>query len=295
MNPERVKKSRAVFLLGFALLLFLFPARLTPAESRELPEVQTYDELVRAIRDIRQATHPENKRERVLEAWTIGKLIELHAAEYWLWKDYPAYLFERLSEDLNIKLDEVRRMRNFARAYSDEAPPQNLDWWHYQAIMHLPDPAQREAIAIRDEKEKWTSDRLQAELRALRPKDQPPSKASGPPSLLEKLNYYRATVTSVVDGDTFEAEVDLGFGLTGRKVFRLRGLDAPEMDTEEGIAAKRFAVLQLKKSKGDVILKVTGHDQYGRYVADVWIPNAGKPNDLSLNQKLIDEGLAVRD
>ena len=293
---QLLKRVRETLIPGLALLLFFFfSSHLALAESGELPEVQTYDQLVSAIRDVRQSTHPENKREKVLEAWTTGKLIELHAAEYRLWKDYPAYLFKRLSEDLSIKWDELRRMRNFARYYPDQAPPQNLDWWHYQAILNVPDPVLREKLAARDEKEKWTSDQLQAELKTLRPKYQPPSKASGPPSLLEKLNYYRATVTSVVDGDTFEAEVDLGFGLTGRKVFRLRGLDAPEMDTEEGIAAKRFAVLQLKKSKGDVILKVTGHDQYGRYVADVWIPNAGKPNDLSLNQKLIDEGLAVRD
>jgi endonuclease YncB( thermonuclease family) len=288
-----LKKSRAASLLGPALLLFFFSSHSTLAESSGLPEVQTYEQLVRAIRDIQQATHPENKREKVLEAWTIGKLIELHAAEYRLWKDYPAYLFERLSGDLKIGYSTLRHMRNFARFYPDEAPKQDLDWWHYQAIMYLPDPAQREAIAVRDEKEKWTSDKLQAELKKLRPKHQPPPKAPASPSLVEKLNHYRATVTSVVDGDTFEADVDLGFGLTAFQVFRLRGLDAPEMGTEEGIAAKSFLVLQLKKTKGDVILKVSGRDQYGRYLVDVWLYETDDPKGVPLNQKLIDEGLAV--
>ena len=276
-----------------ALLLFFFTSHLALAESGELPQVQTYDELVRAIRDIRQATHPEDKRERVLEAWTIGKLIEHHAAEYRLWKDYPAYLFKRLAQDLKMKPDEFRSMRYFARAYPDEAPPENLDWWHFQVLMYLPDPVLRERLAARDEKEKWTSDRLQAELRPLRPKYQTPPRAATSPSLFEKLNHYRATVTSVVDGDKFEADVDLGFGLTARQVFRLRGIDAPEVDTEEGIAAKRFAVLQLKKTKGHVILKVTERDKYGRYVADVWLSESDDPKGLSLNQKLVDEGLAA--
>ena len=281
------------FIPGLALLLLFFPSHLTLAESSELPQVQTYDELVHAIRDIRQATNPEIKRERVLEAWTIGKLIELHAAEYRLWKDYPAYLFKRLAQDLSMKMEEFRSMRNFSRAYPDQAPLQDLDWWHYQAIMYLPDPAQREAIAIRDEKEKWTSDKLQAELKKVRPKFQAPRT----PALLEKLNHYRANVTSVVDGDTFEADADLGFGLTSRQVFRLRGVDAPEMDTEEGIAAKRFAVLQLMKTKGHIILKVTERDKYGRYVADVWLSETDNPKSVHLNQKLVDEGLAaaVRD
>lgn len=194
---------------------------------------------------------------------------------------------------MNIKWDELRRMRNFARYYPDQAPPQNLDWWHYQAIINVPDPVLRETLATRDEKEKWTSDQLQAELRTLRPKYQPSPKAPVSLFLHEKLNHYRATVTSVVDGDTFEADVDLGFGLTARQTFRLHSVDAPEVDTEEGIAAKRFVVLQLMKSEGRVILKVTALDKYGRYVADVWIPNVGDPNYVHLNQKLIDEGLAT--
>jgi endonuclease YncB( thermonuclease family) len=146
---------------------------------------------------------------------------------------------------------------------------------------------------MRDEKEKWTSDKLQAELRKLRQKKQALPQSSQSSVLLEKLNHYRATVTSVVDGDTFEADVDLGFGLTAFQVFRLRGVDAPEMGTEEGIAAKNFLVLQLKKTKGDVILKVSGHDQYGRDLADVWTAPSGDPNHIHLNQKLIDEGLAA--
>ena len=291
LNTKSLKKSSAVQTYT-ALLLFFFFSHLALAQSGELPEVQTYDQLVSAIREIRQATNPENKRERVKESWTIGKLIELHAAEYKLWKDYPAYLFERLSGDLNIGYPTLRHMRNFSRAYPDQAPPEDLDWWHYQAIMYLPDPAQREAIAIRDEKEKWTSDKLQAELKKVRPKFQA-SKTPASPTLFEKLNYYRANVTSVVDGDTFEAEVDLGFGLTAVQRFRFRALDAPEADTEKGIAVKKFLVDQMTKAKGRAILKVERRDKYGRYLADVWIPNAGAPSYVYLNQKLIDEGLAA--
>ena len=276
-------------LLGF---LFLSPA---PASSQEFPEVQTYDQLVRAIHDIRQATPSGNQSEKVRQIWTIGKLLELHGLEYRLWGDYDAYLLKRLSQDLNMSLDELRRMRRFARTYPDRVPPQDLDWWHYAALMDIRNPLEREALAARDEKEKWTSDQLQAELKKLREKNQKPPVFTAPPSLLEKLNYYRATVTHVLDGDTFYAAADLGFGLTSLQVFRLRGIDAPEMGTEEGIAAKRFLVLQLKQTKGDVILKLFSRDKYGRYVVDVWVFDTGHPNDgIHLNQKLIDEGLAVQ-
>lgn len=284
------KKTNKV---GVAILLFFFSSSSVLAQLTELPEVQTYEQLVDAIRDVRRTTDPEIKREKVREAWTLGKLIELHAGEYQLWKDYPAYLFKRLSGDLNIKWDELRRMRNFARYYPDQAPPQDLDWWHYQAIINVPDPIQREELAARDEQEKWTSDQLQAELKKLREKNLISSVPLLPPALLEKLNYYRATVTHVLDGDTFYASVDLGFGLAALQVFRLRGVDAPEMGTEEGIAAKKFLVLRLKRTKGHVILRVAERDKYGRYVADVWLSETDDPKGVHLNQKLIDEGLAA--
>jgi len=283
------------------LLCLLFPSHAF-AQLEELPEVRTYEQLVRAIQEIRRAAkqspqgaaNPENKREKVREVWTIGKLIELHGLEYRLWGDYDAYLLKRLSQDLGMKLDDLRRMRRFARTYPDRVPPQDLDWWHYAALMDIRDPIQREALAVRDEKEKWTSDKLQAELKKLREKNRAAPELSAPPFLLEKLNYYRAAVTHVLDGDTFYAAVDLGFGLTALQVFRLRGVDAPEMGTEEGIDAKKFLVDQMGKSKGRIILKVTAHDKYGRYIADVWIPETGHPKGIPLNQKLVDEGLAER-
>ena len=279
--------------MGTVLLCFLFLSP-TLAQSDGLPEVQTYEQLVRAIHDARRSTNPENKREKVLEAWTIGKLIELHASEYKLWADYHAYLNKKLSQDLNIKWDDLLRMRRFARSYPDAMPTQDLDWWHFIVLMTVHDPVQRETLAVRDEKEKWTDRQLRAELRKLREKNQTPSESPAARALLEKLNHYAATVAQVVDGDTFDAVVDLGFGLTAVQRFRLRGLDAPETDTPKGIAAKKFLVDQMTKAKGHIILKAATSDKYGRYLADVWIPNVGDSNYVHLNQKLIDEGLAVR-
>ena len=78
MNSESAKKSGVASILGLALLLFLFPSRLTLAQSGKLPEVQTYDELVRAIRDLRQATHPENKHEIVSTVTIAIALFLIH-------------------------------------------------------------------------------------------------------------------------------------------------------------------------------------------------------------------------
>ena len=87
---------------------------------------------------------------------------------------------------------------------------------------------------------------------------------------------YKAVVTRVVDGDTFDAEVDLGFNLSMKARFRLNGIDTPEIfkprnenEKEHGMEAKQFVeslmlngVVKIRTQK-DVGI-------YGRYSADVF-------------------------
>ena len=81
----------------------------------------------------------------------------------------------------------------------------------------------------------------------------------------------------------------LGFGILIREYLRLRGIDAPEMDTAEGKKAREFVERELGKAD-HVILSSTRPDKYGRYLADVFY---GAKDEQYLNQRLLDEGLAV--
>ena len=67
---------------------------------------------------------------------------------------------------------------------------------------------------------------------------------------------YRAIVTKIVDGDTFDASVDLGYRMAAMIRFRVKGFDAPEsyrpQDGEElvrGRAAKNAAALLLQNQE----------------------------------------------
>ena len=102
-----------------------------------------------------------------------------------------------------------------------------------------------------------------------------------------KLFTYQATVTQVVDGDTFHALIDLGFGITLAQRVRLRRIDAPEILTADGKEAKACLEKILSRDNGRIILQSTDLDQHGRPIADVWVK--GKPVD----QELLDQGLAV--
>jgi len=102
------------------------------------------------------------------------------------------------------------------------------------------------------------------------------------------LFTYNATVTQVVDGDTFHALIDLGFETTLAQRVRLRRIDAPEIVTADGKEAKAYLEKILSRNQGRILLKSTDLDQHGRPIANVWVQN--RPVD----QELLDEGLAVR-
>ena len=99
------------------------------------------------------------------------------------------------------------------------------------------------------------------------------------------MYHYKARIENVVDGDTVDAFVDLGFKTWVKIRFRLTGLDAAEKNTPRGIATLNI----LKAIEGkDVFIESTRPDKYGRYLAEIWSPTA---NDYSYNYQLIRAGI----
>ncbi|MDD5670577.1 MAG: DUF1016 N-terminal domain-containing protein [Candidatus Omnitrophica bacterium] len=100
------------------------------------------------------------------------------------------------------------------------------------------------------------------------------------------LYTYRAQVTKVVDGDTFHALIDLGFETTVAERVRLRRIDAPELVTAEGKAAKAYLEKILWRDQGRVVMQSRELDQHGRPIADVWVQGQ------TVDRELVDQGLA---
>ena len=105
---------------------------------------------------------------------------------------------------------------------------------------------------------------------------------------------YKVKITRVVDGDTVDAEVDLGFDTFIKDRIRLMGIDTPESRTRNkkekalGLAAKAYLKELLKKNKGNIRLRTSkeGKGKFGRILGNLWV------NDECVNQKLIDENHA---
>ena len=103
---------------------------------------------------------------------------------------------------------------------------------------------------------------------------------------------FGAKLIRVVDGDTVDANVDLGFNVWVKQRIRLYGIDAPETRTRDlkekqaGFETKKRLSELLEKNDGSFVLKSHGIGKYGRCLGTLFIDN------IDLNKLLLNEGLA---
>ena len=110
---------------------------------------------------------------------------------------------------------------------------------------------------------------------------------------------YKCKLVRVVDGDTIDVDVDLGFGVWMQKQrIRMYGIDTPESRTSDdvekvyGNAAKDFLVQWT--NSGNLTLKTfkDGKGKYGRILGEIWYDDENGSHNI--NQLLIDNHHAVR-
>ena len=118
---------------------------------------------------------------------------------------------------------------------------------------------------------------------------------------------FPVVISRIVDGDTVDARIDIGFKIVYEERIRLLGLDTPESFTSNkkekvlGMAAKarmkelidQANVLPKKRGKKDVVLKTSkdGKGKFGRILGEIWV-NSNTGEGVNVNQTLIDEGHA---
>ena len=108
--------------------------------------------------------------------------------------------------------------------------------------------------------------------------------------------YFVKEVKNVVDGDTIDVIIDLGFDILFSSRVRLAGIDTPESRTTDkaekalGIEAKEYLKKQLKDAKSVVIRteKMDSSEKYGRILGWLYINGESE----SINNKMINDGYA---
>ena len=113
---------------------------------------------------------------------------------------------------------------------------------------------------------------------------------------------YNATCTRVVDGDTVDAMIDLGFGVHVKKRIRLAGINAPESRTRDkqekilGLAAKDRLIAIMNGADNFFELESQELGKYGRVLVRLHISKLdGKDviTKVCVNDSLVNEGYAV--
>jgi micrococcal nuclease len=108
--------------------------------------------------------------------------------------------------------------------------------------------------------------------------------------------YFVKEVKNVVDGDTIDVLIDLGFDILFASRVRLAGIDTPESRTKDkeekilGLESKEYLKKQLKDAKSVVIKteKMNSTEKFGRILGWIYING----DTVSLNDMMINDGYA---
>ena len=118
--------------------------------------------------------------------------------------------------------------------------------------------------------------------------------------------YRVSSLEKVVDGDTIDVSIDLGFDVCTKQRVRLLGIDTPESRTRD-LEEKKFGLLSKKKLKewclkavesekddSEIQLRCPEADsrgKFGRILAEVWVSEDG--NWTNVNRWMCENGYAV--
>ena len=124
--------------------------------------------------------------------------------------------------------------------------------------------------------------------------------AMTPPNRKSCYNFRVVEINRVLDGDTIDVTIDLGFDLYKKERVRVAGVDTPEKRTRDleekelGIHATNWLKEKLEGAVAgddDLVIRtelVGGVGKYGRLLGWLYIGDG----DVSLNEQMIDEGYA---
>jgi micrococcal nuclease len=105
--------------------------------------------------------------------------------------------------------------------------------------------------------------------------------------------YKIKKINRVIDGDTVDLDIDLGFGITIKQRVRLKGINAAETRTlnseekDKGLAAKEWLKKELSR-EGEWVIETIKEDKYGRMLGTLYF--VGDP--VTVNERMLNEGIA---
>lgn len=233
---------------------------------------------------------------RVQTYWALGQRVlkeELTGQA-----GYGDGIVEELAVDLGLARSVMFQVVAFARAYPQRPEP-GLGWSHYGTLLSLKDAGARAAYEGLARREQMTRRALrQAVAQRVLGAQGAMATPAGLPRPDGADHVYTVEVARVIDGDTLEVEIDLGFDVIRRQKLRLADVDAPPAKTSGGRAATRLTRDRMARAERVVVKTVRTEDPHGRYVGHVFYSTVPATLDETfrhgthLNAELAAAGLA---
>lgn len=110
-------------------------------------------------------------------------------------------------------------------------------------------------------------------------------------NLEENLYIFKATCTNVVDGDTIDIKLDMGFDIFANRRVRLLHVDTPERGQDNWKEATEYTRSHLEGR--DILIQTYKSDSFGRYLANIFYEDDTVYKNF--NQELKDTGLIKPD
>jgi len=240
------------------------PAKTASPARRVALTAAKYKQLKRDVQQLASRADAMTRDNKVRTLWRFGRRIARERLENR--SPYHNSLLRDLSRDTRISLRNLQYGVAFQRAFPSQ-PTHKLSWGHYRLLLDRPTDALRAHYLART-----LAGALSVHALARLIADDQRAAAPDTPLLKRPVTrsyIYKAELLHVVDGDTLDLRVDQGFHSERRERFRLSDLDAPDLDTPEGRAARDFVYNQLLAAKTLVVHSIRT-DLHGRYLAHVF-------------------------
>jgi micrococcal nuclease len=256
-----------------------------------------YTKLLNDIQTLQQNSTNKSNHQLVESYWKIGQRIEQEQLSQNA--DYHNSIIRDLSEDLEIENSLLNRCINFFHLYKSIPKNQTLGWSHYRHLLAVKDQTLRTKLEQEAIKNKWSKNQLLSAIKLANEKKNPNQK-----TILKRPTnptyLYQAVVKKVIDGDTLNLYIDLGFDIHKNQRIRLACLDCPELTTKAGKEAQTF-VQQKLTNLDHIMIQTQKADIYGRFIAHIFYDPTNKKSPAQifesgvyLNEELLQNKLAVR-
>ena len=252
---------------------------------------QRYAALVTDVKRLAAATESSSARVKVDSFWGLGRRISrehLSAAH-----GYHNAVLRDLARDTEFNVRNLQYAVAFHRAYP-KCPKQPLSWGHFRILLERVPAADRERYANLAVKDALNTRQLSQRITLDQPNAPSTSKLTRP----TLPNYlYAAEVVHIVDGDTLDLRIDLGFHTERIGRFRLANINTPEVDTPDGRSARDFLFARLQPGI-TIAVQTQRTDLHGRYVTHLFYSSLELTTaecftqGTYLNDELLQEGHA---